>query len=491
MDQVILTIDAGTTSIKVSLFSQALVPLVTSVQEYALHTQNGHIEVAAEQYLNAVCQGVAAVRQAMPEVAVCAIGITTQGETLVPVDKTGMPLSNFIVWLDARAEQEAQTLCTQLDAQQFYEQTGLPQIQAALPLAKLLWLQNHHPAVFSAADKFLLLEDYLLYWLTGRFVSEKSIQTSTGWFSLVLDDYWPKALAAAGIARRKLPELLESGTSVGPLLPTIAALLDLRENTPVIAGAMDQTAAALAVGSTKPGVVTETTGTALVMTACTEKPIFEKGHHVTIYRHAMPGRYLYLPIGNTAGMALKWFRDSFCADVAQEGYAAMDALAQQSCPGANAITFLPYLSGSVDPDSAPNAKAAFFGMTLASTRADLTRSVLEATGYMMRDFMEMLASLHVATDTVLSLGGGARSAVWMQIKADICQKTLYAAQCSEAASEGAALLALWGTGLCPYGERPKKNDAATPFHPNLQNRPAYQQAYLQYQNLYKAVKSLF
>ena len=122
---------------------------------------------------------------------------------------------------------------------------------------------------------------------------------------------WHSGLAAAGASAELLPELLECGAPAGSLLPGPAAELGLPPNIPVVAGAMDQTAAALAAGCTRPGTVTETTGTALVMAACTDAPMFRSGHHVTVYRHALPGKYLYLPIGNTAGMALRFFRDEF------------------------------------------------------------------------------------------------------------------------------------------------------------------------------------
>ena len=279
--------------------------------------------------------------------------------------------------------------------------------------------------MYQKAHKFLLLEDYLLFWLTGRFVSEKSIQSSTGWFSLPLDGLWPEALAAAGVEPQKLPPLVECGSAVGGLLAQAARELGLPAGVPVVAGAMDQVAAALAAGCVEPGVVTETTGTALVAAVCTDAPVFSGGHRVTIYRHALPGRYLYLPIGNTAGMALRWFRDQFCRDLpaGAEGYLALDQLAGQVPPGCEGLVFLPFLAGCVDPDSCPQASAVFFGAHLGTTRAHFVRSVLESTAFLLRDFFEMLAALGCPARQVYSLGGGARSPLWQQIKADVCGRS--------------------------------------------------------------------
>ena len=488
----IAALDVGTTSVKVCLFTPQLELLACAVQEYALHTWGECAEVEAGQYKAAVRQGLQQALAAAPGWAVAAVGLATQGETLAPVSKAGEALRPFLVWLDSRAGAEAAELSRLLGGAEFYRATGLPEPTGALPLAKLLWLRRHEPAVYQKAHKFLLLEDYLLFWLTGRFVSEKSIQSSTGWFSLPLDGPWPEALAAAGVEPQKLPRLAECGSAVGGLLAQAARELGLPAGVPVVAGAMDQVAAALAAGCVEPGVVTETTGTALVAAACTDAPVFSGGHRVTIYRHALPGRYLYLPIGNTAGMALRWFRDQFCRDLpaGAEGYLALDELAGQVPPGCEGLVFLPFLAGCVDPDSCPQASAVFFGAHLGTTRAHFVRSVLESTAFLLRDFFEMLAALGCPARQVYSLGGGARSPLWQQIKADVCGRSFAVPACSEATAQGAALLAAWGAGLVPAGQLPKARPSAV-YRPRSGAAPAYGQAYALYRRLYAAVKPLF
>lgn len=345
------------------------------------------------------------------------------------------------MWLDSRAENEAQALRSVLDNETFYKTTGLPEVTGALPLAKLLWLRKHEPDTFVRAHKLLLLEDYLLHWLTGRFVSEKSLQTSTGWFDLHSDGLWHSGLAAAGASAELLPELLECGAPAGSLLPGPAAELGLPPNIPVVAGAMDQTAAALAAGCTRPGTVTETTGTALVMAACTDAPMFRSGHHVTVYRHALPGKYLYLPIGNTAGMALRWFRDDSAATFPQEqrDMQRWTRWCKASPAGATGWRSCPFLSGRrgsrrLSRSPAPYSSARGF----PTTRAHFARSVMESVAFLLRDFFGMLNALGCPADTVYSLGGGARSAVWQQIKADACGRTFRVPACSEATAMGAA-----------------------------------------------------
>ncbi len=488
----IAVLDIGTTAVKACLFSPALRLLACSVREYALTACGERVEAKAGLYLDAARMGMAEALAAAPGWTPAAVSVATQGETLVPVDGAGTPLCPFLVWLDGRAGTEAEALRSRLPEEIFYRTTGLPGISGALPLAKLLWLRKNAPELFSRARKFLLLEDYFLHWMTGRFITEKSLQTSTGWFDLRRGAYWAAALDAAGVPPEKLPEPLECGEAAGPLLLDAAAALGLPAGIPVVTGAMDQTAAALAAGGVSPGTVTETTGTALVMAACTDAPVFARGHRVTIYRHALAGKYLYLPIGNTAGMALRWFRDEFCRDLpaGARGYAALDTLAQAVPCGCEGLVFLPFLSGSVDPDACENARAAFFGARLSTTRAHFVRSVMESVAFLLRDFLEMLDALGCPADAVYSLGGGARSAVWQQIKADVCGRAFHVPVCGEATAMGAALLAGWGCGLIERNTFPRMERSAV-YSPNAENALACRKAYALYKRLYAAVRPLY
>lgn len=488
----IAALDVGTSSVKVCLFTPEMEMLSRSVQEYGLHTWENRVEAERECYLRAIQKGMEQALREAEGFRVAAIGVTTQGETFAPVDENGALLRPFIVWLDGRAEKQAEALREKLPEMEFYRTTGLPEISGALPLAKLMWLREEEPEIYEKTHKFLLVEDFILHRLTNRFVSEKSLQTSTGWFDLGTDGLWEKGLAAAGIDAAKLPEILECGCLAGDLTESAAAFLGLEPGIPVVTGAMDQTAAALAGGCTMPGTVTETTGSALVMAACTDAPTFAQGHHVTVYRHALPGKYIYLPIGNTGGLALRWFRDQFCADLpgGEAGYDAINEMVSGIPAGCEGLTFLPFLSGSVDPDNCPDATACFFGARLSTTRAHFARSVMESIAFLLRDFLEMLEKLGCPVREICSLGGGSRSDVWMQIKADVCGRRFLAPACSEATAMGAALLALWGAGLGQPGKIPGM-ELAGGFEANAENKDSYEKAYGLYRKLYSAVKPLY
>lgn len=245
--ELILTLDVGTTSVKACLFDRRLRQTALTSREYALRTHGVCAEAEPQIYLDAAAQCILSL-PAEARARVCAVALTTQGETLICVDRQGRALRPAIVWLDSRAEAQAARLAAVLDRQRFYERTGLPELSGALPLAKLLWLREREPEIWARTDKFLLLEDYLMLWLTGRAVTEKSLLTSTGYFDLQSDDYWDEALALAELDRTRLPQALACGSVVGPVLPELAETLGLPASACVVTGAMDQTAAALAAG---------------------------------------------------------------------------------------------------------------------------------------------------------------------------------------------------------------------------------------------------
>ena len=490
MPPCIAALDVGTTSVKACLFTPELELIACCVQEYALDTRGAWVEARPETYLAAARDAMRAALAAAPGHRPEALGLCTQGETMVPADAQGQALRPFLVWLDGRAGAQAAELEKILGRQRFYETTGLPQLSGATPLAKAMWLREN--GGLRGAERLLLLEDYLLGWLTGRAVTEPAVQTSTGWYDIRHDRYWPESLEAAGISVRLLPACMPCGEKAGPLRREAAALLGLPEGIPVAAGAMDQTAAALAAGAAEPGAVTETTGTALVMAACTEHPAFPRERRVTVYRHALPGRYLYLPIGNTAGMALRWFRDVCCPDLPAggAGYAALDREAAAVPLGCEGVTFLPFLAGAPDQDECPGARGAFYGARLSTTRAHLARSVMESAAFMIRDFLADLERLGCPAREVRSLGGGARSAVWLQMKADICGRVFRVPACTEAAAQGAALLAGWGSGMIARGEVPTPREAAA-YAPTPALAARAEAAYRRYRRLYAALKPLF
>ncbi|MBN9189593.1 L-fuculokinase [Microbacterium sp.] len=448
----VITIDIGTTTIKACLWGTSLeAPLAVRSIEYALDAADGRIEVAPEVYLDAV-RGVlgALVGEVGSAERIRAVCCTTQGETLIAVDADGTPLGNAIVWLDSRAGSDAARLEEHLGSERVYRTTGVARLTGAVPVAKVAMLRRTDPARYHGAVRFLLLEDFVVSALTGRTVTTPSLQTSTGWFDVGADDYWDAALRAAGIAREQLPDLVESGTTVGAVLPSWCRVTGLADGTVVIAGAMDQTAAALAAGVTGPGVANVTFGTALTVTATLDvvpEP-HPDGHRTTFYRHVVPQRLLAIEFLPTGAVVLRWLRDLLGRE--RHDYADLDALAEVVAPGAGGVLALAHLASAADP--AGDAPGGFLGVGMDTGPGHLVRGVMEATAFELHTMLGRLADAGCRPEDLRTSGGGARSGVWQRITADVCGIPLTPLTQSEASSAGAALLALWGSGLRHRGQ---------------------------------------
>lgn len=474
--ELLLTFDVGTTAIKTVLWDASLRPLALHRAEYPLTTIGPRIEVPPAVYTDAVAAGARQVLQAAPGGTVRALAFTTQGETLVATGADGRPQGNAIVWLDDRAAAEALTLSEELDPDTFYLATGLPDLNGTVPLAKAQqWA--HAPA----GSRLLLLEDYLVQWLTGAIVGNRSLHTSTGWFDLRTDDYWDDALAAAGLSRDRLPELIGSGQPIATILPGRADELGIARTAVVVSGAMDQAAAALGSGLGAPGVAGVSFGTALVATAPSAALPYHLELRPTVYRHATDGSYLTLLIAQTSGALLRWLRDLLSEDL---DYTELDQLAAQVPPGSDGLLALPFFEGGYGPEA--RAQGGLLGLTLGTGRGHLARSLLEGTSYALRDLLTTLAALGIATHQLRTSGGGSRSRLWQSIAADVCQVPLTPLPFSEAASAGAALLAGWGSGLIEPGIDPRDSEGLEPVIPR--HVPAYAAGHARYRQALAALR---
>ncbi len=477
--ELLLTFDVGTTAIKTVLWDESLHPLGLHRAEYPLTTTGSRIEVPPPVYTDAIVAGTRHVLRAASGGTVRALAFTTQGETLVATDLDGHPQGNAIVWLDDRARAEARELSREFDPDAFYTATGLPELNGAVPLAKARqWMRA---SAGGRPGRLLLLEDYLVQWLTGVAVGNRSLHTSTGWFDLRTDDYWDDALTAAGIPRSRLPELVGSGQQVAPLLADRARDLGIPGSTIVISGAMDQAAAALGSGLGAPGTAGVSFGTALVVAAPSATPPHDLALRPTVYRHAVAGSYLTVLIAQTSGALLRWLRDLLSETA---GYAELDHLAALVPPGSDGLLALPFFEGGYGPES--HAQGGFLGLTLGTGRGHLARSLLEGTSYALRDLLETLAALGIAARQLHTSGGGSRSHLWQSIAADVCQVPLTPLPFSEAASAGAALLAGWGSGLLEPGVDPRQLDELEQILPR--SEPAYAAGHARYRQALDALR---
>lgn len=491
----------GTTAVKAAVFDETGQVKALAREGYDLVTKGPSIiELGAETYWRAFCSVVRRVADDIGNAdLITALCIGSQGETLVPVDRSGKPTRDAIVWLDNRATREAQAIADELGTSEVFRRTGQPQVLPTWPACKIGWIRNHEPEVFSTTSKFLLLEDYLVFRLTGELISDRCLQSS----SLLLDindgRWWQPMLDAIGLTAERLPELVDSGQIVGQLTKQAAAATGLRPETLVVTGGLDHPVGAIGAGNVRPGVATETTGGTLAIVATILKPEFDSRGRVPCHIHAGAGLFCLLPWGQTAGLGLKWLVDNFFGPEAfgsasgSNRYQLADESAASVPPGSEGLTVLPHFEGAACPELNPAARAVFFGITLAHNRGHFARALMEAVAYMLKANLDLLEGLAGTVSEIRSTGGGANSDLWLQIKADVIQKPIVSVETAETTCLGAAMLAAVASGShkdIPHAAKVMVR-LRKRYDPNKELGRLYLDGYARYVELYERLLPMF
>lgn len=486
----LLGIDAGTTSVKAALFKPDGCCLAIARQEYQLKTPAvDRAELDAEVYWDAC---IMTVRQVIADShadpsQIVAMGVSSQGETLICVDEAGKPLYPAMIWLDNRATKQAEELSARFGTVS-YLHTGIPEVIATWPACKIKWLAENEPTIFGRVHKFLLVQDFLVHRLTGVFATNGSIACTSLYYDFLQHSWWQPVLDSIGIFPRQLPTLAPTGAVVSTLLPSAAITLGLPPFVKVVAGGMDQCVGAIGAGNIDPGNFSETTGAALTIQVSLSVPDIDPNKAIPVYEHSIPGQYLLCPVCPTAGMAFKWFRDVFgTQEIALSGTNQADAydllteLARSVPAGSDGLTMLPHLMGAYSPQANSAAHGSFTGFTLSHTRGHFVRALLEGVAFLLKRNLEIIEQTGLRLAEIRSTGGGARSQLWNQIKADVNNVPIVTLINEDTALLGDAILAGVACGVF----RSIKQGCDTmvtikdKFLPG-ENVTAYQKAYQQY-----------
>jgi xylulokinase len=499
----LLGVDLGTTSVKCVLFDQQGKVAASANKEYdLLMPRPDFVEVKPETYWNAFKACITKIlrESKIESQEILGIGVSSQGESFTYLDKKGAPLGKAIVWLDNRSKNEANLIKNEFGIEEIYHITGQNEVAPTWTATKILWLKRNEPSLFQKINKFLLLEDYLVYKLTGKFVTEHSIVCSSLLFDLSRRKWWNEILDFVGIDENQLPHLELPGTPVSNIASKVADETGLDSNTLVSTGAYDQAANALGAGNIESGVVTETTGGSMAVTATIDQIVLDPMRRMPCHQHAVSGKYFLQPWCQTAGAVLKWYRDNFgkqeIEKAKKEGKNPYDLLMAQASKvpsGSDGLILLPHFMGASSPEFNPNAKGALFGLTLYHRQGHVIRAIVESVAYMLRRNVELLEELGVEVKEVRSTGGAARSQLWSQIKADVLQKTVLTVNTEETAALGAALLAGLAAGTFPSLEKAVQSmvSVKAKFSPSEGNKKIYDERYKKYVKLYSSLEGLF
>ncbi|WP_312626818.1 xylulokinase [Scandinavium sp.] len=405
-------IDLGTSGVKVILLSEQGDLLATQTEKLTVSRPSPlWSEQDPESWWRATDSAMKALGAQHSLAGVKALSIAGQMHGATLLDKHQRVLRPAILWNDGRCAEE----CVMLEkaVPRSREITG-NLMMPGFTAPKLLWVQRHEPDVFRKVDKVLLPKDYLRLRMTGDFASDMSDAAGTMWMDVAKRDWSDEMLQACGLTRDNMPALFEGCDITGALLPSVAQAWNMPA-VPVVAGGGDNAAGAVGVGMVDAGQAMLSLGTSGVYFAVSNGFLSKPESAVHSFCHALPGRWHLMSVMLSAASCLDWAAKlTGIGDVP-----ALLAAAQTADKNADPVWFLPYLSGERTPHNNPNAKGVFFGLTHQHGPAELALAVLEGVGFALADGMDVVHDCGIKPDSVTLIGGGARSAYWRQMLADI------------------------------------------------------------------------
>ena len=416
-----------------------------------------------------------------------AIGLSGQMHGLVMLDAADRVIRPALIWCDQRSQAQVDAINAKVGAKKVLEWIANP-VLTGFTLPKLLWVRDHEPANFEGLRKVLLPKDYVRFCLTGDYASEVSDASGTAMFDVVNRRWSTDFVTALGLDTSILPRVYESQQVTGTVSKTAAESTGLSAGMPVVGGGGDQASSAVGNGIVEPGVVSCTVGTSGVVFAHMEEPKYDDAGRVHTFCHVVPGKWHVMGVTQGAGLSLQWFRNQFAPGIE---YDALTAEAATAPAGSQGLLWLPYLMGERTPHLDATARGGWIGLTAKHTRADLIRSLLEGVAYSQKDCLDIIEGMGVPLSSVRLSGGGARSAFWRQMFADIFAKRVVTLQTQEGSAYGAALLAMVGSGAFTS----VAEACRTAIHETESVEPrtssVYRDGHRIYQSLYPALKPFY
>lgn len=438
----LLGIDIGTTGAKAVLVDAQGAVAAEAMTPYPMHVPRpGWAEQEPEDWWRAAAASTRQLLQEAESTRVAAVGLTGQMHGLVLVDRAGTALRRCIMWNDQRTARQCAEIERRVGRNRLIAVTGKPAL-TGFTAGKLLWVRENEPEVYGRTAKLLLPKDFVRLRLTGTLSTDVAEASGTNLFDVGRRAWSADVLKALDVEPGLMPDAAESPEVTARVSIDGAAATGLAEGTPVVAGAGDQAAQSVGTGIVDEGITSVTVGTSGVVFAATERCVVDRSGALHAYCHAAPGRWHLMGVTLAAGGSVRWLRDLLETD-----YAQMDELAATAPAGSEGLVFLPYLSGERTPHADPDARGVLFGLSLRHGRAHLVRAVLEGVAYSLKDGLELLCALKVVCGRARVSGGGAGSALWRQVMADVFGMELVTVNVTQGAAFGAALLAGVGAGM--------------------------------------------
>ncbi len=442
--EVVVGIDTSTTATKAVLVDDAGGVVSVGVDEYGVNSPRpGWSEQDPQQWWEATCAAVRSALSGAPTAQVRGVGLTGQMHGSVLLDRHQDVVRPALLWNDQRTAEQCQEIRERVGAQRLVSLTGNDAL-TGFTAPKLLWVREHEPARWERVAHVLLPKDYVRLRLTGELATDVADASGTLLLDVASRSWSAPVLEALGLSSSLMPRLAEGPEVTGVVTAEAASATGLPEGIPVVAGGGDQSANAVGVGAVSPEVGALSLGTSGVVFVPTASPVVEPEGRVHAFCHAVPGQWHVMGVMLSAAGSLRWYRDTIAPGTE---FATLVAEAADIPPGAEGLTFLPYLTGERTPHADPDARGAFVGLSVRHSRAHLTRAVLEGVAFGLRDGLELMGAAGVPLPGQLrASGGGTRSPLWRQIVSDVLGVALVSVGTAEGAAFGAAVLAAVGIG---------------------------------------------
>lgn len=493
-----LVYDLGTGGLKTAVYHEDFHLLASEFVEYPTqYPTQGYHEQFPEDWWNAI---VSSTRKIMNEnkalkEEIAYIAVSGHSLGVIPVDEHGALLEkNTPIWSDKRAKKQAADFFQTQDYLKWYLTTGGGFPAELYSLFKIKWFQEQEPELYRAAYKFIGSKDFINCRLCGKICTDYSYASGSGLYDLSKNTYCRDFIEKSGIDSSKLPEIYPSSQVLGVLSSKAAKELELPKSVKVVCGGVDNACMALGAGCLEDGDAYISLGSSAWVAVSSAAPILDIKVKPYVFAHGIQNKYISSTCIFSAGTTENWVKNNLCEDLKEQAlknsenpYKAMDRLAALSPAGSRGLVFNPTLAGGSGLDENPDMKGGIVGLTLGHNRCDILRSVLEGVAFNMKTaFLNMEKNRNIS-GSLLIVGGGAQSSLWMQIFADILQRVIIT---NTAAQNTAALGAAFLCAAAQKEEQPQKMAIASAgvqkkYIPKEENRQVYEEAYQQFEKARK------
>lgn len=440
----LMGLDIGSTGCKAMVFSDDGKPLSHAYSEYesctsVFETNGNIIWNNAREVISESAFGI--------KDKIKALSISSFGESFVMIDKSGDVLMNTMLYTDPRGTKQSEKYKSVFSENRIMNITGIkPHPMYSLP--KIGYIHDEYNDLFKSTYKFLPIESFIIYKLTGEFFIDYSLAARTMAFDVIKKQWSEELLSLADLDETKLPKAVASGTAVAKILPHLAGELGLPGDMLIVTGGHDQVCAATGAGVIEPGLAIDGTGTVECITPVFDEPIMTHqflSNNYACVPHSIDGMYVTYAFNFTGGSILKWYRDNFAkyeTIIAKEkGISVYRLLDELGAKNPTDLIVVPHFAGSATPDMNESARGAFIGLRFDTDAPTLYRALIEGVTYEMAYNMEFLEAAGIKINELRAVGGGSKSPYWLNIKADITGCTIVPLDVEEAGITGAAMLA--------------------------------------------------